>query len=344
MSEVDNGLAPEGLKRRADLADIWDARRRFRASALDDLERAVEGCVRLSQTEVVDLTQIFHEITASQFRILAAILACERAGHPRERILSTVAPIRALGARSPLMRRMQTWPRGYPGDFETIEAMCDAGNRVPPSDLMSFVFQEFALRCAPVQQHRNKVHEQARLLVETFRTEAEPRVLSIASGPSHDVRSVVHALGDRGRLVLNDADPDALCFAATHLGSIASICEYVPGNVFRVYKKLAARGPYDLVLAGGLFDYLNDRLAEHLVQIVATHLVKPGGRFFFTNIARGNPYRTLMEYLVDWPLIERDAKDLERLCHAAGVVAEHVKISKDAMDLALMVEVRKARV
>lgn len=341
MSEINDGLSSgvERIIRRVDPADNQDVRARLQTSRLDDLERAVESGVRLSRAQDVDLTEIVHEVTASQFRIFAAILACERAGHPRERILSVVAPIRELGARSPLMRRLQTWPRGYPGDFETIESICSAANRVAPADIMAFVFEEFALRCAPAQQHRNKVYEQARLLMETFRTEAEPRVLSIASGPSHDVRSVAHLLGSSGKLILNDADPDALEFARQHLRSVESICEYVPGNIFRAYKKIAAKGACDLVLAGGLFDYLNDRLAERLIQIVLEHLVKPGGRFFFTNIGRGNPYRILMEYILDWPLIERDTKDIERLCQSSSAHVEQLKVSKDAMGLALMVEV-----
>ena len=41
----------------------------------------------------------------------------------------------------------------------------------------------------------------------------------------------------------------------------------------------------------------------------------------FTNIAAGNPYRCLIEYMGDWFLIERSESDLLRLCSAANVPA-----------------------
>jgi hypothetical protein len=42
-------------------------------------------------------------------------------GVPPGRILQLVARAREVHARSPFVRRLQSWPRGYPGDFETVE-------------------------------------------------------------------------------------------------------------------------------------------------------------------------------------------------------------------------------
>jgi len=117
MSEFEAGLSTETERalKAIDLADGRSARAAHPpSSALEELERSVEGGVKLSRVEDVDLTQLAHQVTASQFRIFAAIHACERAGIERGLIFSIVAPVRELAARSPLMRRMQTWPRGYP--------------------------------------------------------------------------------------------------------------------------------------------------------------------------------------------------------------------------------------
>jgi extracellular factor (EF) 3-hydroxypalmitic acid methyl ester biosynthesis protein len=68
-------------------------------------------------------------------------------------------------------------------------------------------------------------------------------------------------------------------------------CAFIPGNVLRAIPALAAQGPYDLVLAGGLFDYLPDRVARFVIGKAMTRLCKPGGLFYFSNIGTGNPYR-----------------------------------------------------
>lgn len=37
-----------------------------------------------------------------------------------------------LHSRSPFISRLQSWPRGYPGDFETIESLVQQINRATP--------------------------------------------------------------------------------------------------------------------------------------------------------------------------------------------------------------------
>ena len=94
-------------------------------------------------------------------------------------------------------------------------------------------------------------------------------------------------------------------------------------------------------LAGGLFDYLPDEHATYLIKH-AWSLLEPGGVFFFTNIARGNPYRPLIEYFGDWFLIERSEDDVLRLCHAAGISRDVVSITREETGLTLMIEARRA--
>jgi len=248
----------------------------------------------------------------------------------------------AIISGSPLAWRLQNWPRGYAGDFETIEMMC----RGDSADLLKGLprcIELWALNCPPVQQHRNKIRRQAALMMETL-TEASPhapaRVLSIACGPSRDARllaPIAHAC--HGELWLNDADADALEFSASRLDALPIRCHYVHGNILRSHKALAAEGPFDLVLAGGLFDYLTDRQAGYLVRRVHERLLKPGGRFFFTNILAGHGYRGCLEHVVSWSLIERTAEQVLALCAEAGVGSEQVEIGTDETGLALLVTV-----
>ncbi len=97
---------------------------------------------------------------------------------------------------------------------------------------------------------------------------------------------------------------------------------------------------FDLVLAGGLVDYLEERTATLLIQL-AVRAPSPGGVFYFTNIAAGNPYRPLIEYFGNSNLIEPTEEDIYRYCQNAGFSRGNVTIRRDETGLALLVEMAK---
>jgi hypothetical protein len=120
---------------------------------------------------------------------------------------------------------------------------------------------------------------------------------------------------------------------------LADRCRFVQGRVPRALTRLRTSGPFDLVVAGGLFDYLPDAWAVSTLTLVR-ELLAPGGRVLFSNIARGNPFRPWIEYLADWHLIERNESDARRLLAGAGFAAERLRVSRDATGLALIIEAR----
>ena len=70
------------------------------------------------------------------------------------------------------MHRLQAWPRGYPGDFETVEWLCDARNRAEPGTV-PWALEQCSLQSPLAQQHRNKVGLQGRAILATLDGEAE---------------------------------------------------------------------------------------------------------------------------------------------------------------------------
>ena len=121
---------------------------------------------------------------------------------------------------------------------------------------------------------------------------------------------------------------------------IADRCHFVEGFVPRVLRRVARYGPFDLMLAGGLFDYLSDRFITRTLTD-AWQMLAPGGRIVFTNIAVDNPYRVWIEYMADWKLIERSESDLAALCRTAGVPAP--QLIRDATSLAIVATVVKEK-
>ncbi|HEX7705069.1 MAG TPA: class I SAM-dependent methyltransferase [Thermoanaerobaculia bacterium] len=290
-----------------------------------------------SGTTRFDEEAAYHRVLSSVHAICAAIVDCENAGLTRAEIIEVLEPVRAVHRRSPFVERLQTWPEGYPGDFRTIEYLC-RGTNAAPEGTVEYHCEQYALTRAIAQQHRNKVHLQAMRILQTMLEKpGASRILSIACGSCPDLRLLPNLDSIAGEIWLNDADDNALAFARARLASVDSRLRLVRGMVPRSTMKL--REQFDLVVAGGLFDYLSERQAIFLIRDILNRLLVPGGSFYFTNIAEGNPYRPLIEYLGDWRLLERSEDEMLRYCEAAGASREQVHISRDATNLALIIEV-----
>jgi extracellular factor (EF) 3-hydroxypalmitic acid methyl ester biosynthesis protein len=284
----------------------------------------------------------YHRVLSSVHEICASIIECEREGHSREEIVEVLRDVRELHAASPFVDRLQRWPRGYPGDFETVEYICRAENHAVVGTL-AHACEAYALSRSIAQQHRNKVQHQANRILSTMLAKpGASRVLSLAAGSCADLQLLVPFLSTIvGELFLNDADEGALEFSRRALSEVGAACTFLPGNALRVVKRLQRQERFDLVLAGGLFDYLPKDHAIYVMKNVYDGLLREGGTFFFTNIAENNPYRALIEYFGDWFLIERTEKELLAYCDEAGIAAGNIKITREQTGLAYLVEIRR---
>lgn len=309
-----------------------------RERAVDELQRHVLEFMTLDEGEARE-EELYHRLLAVVHQICASILTCEQAELTRDEIVQILEPVRRVHARSPFVARLQQWPRGYPGDFETVEYLVSGVNQA--EDRLARSCEAYALNRAIAQQHRNKVqHQASRILRTMLANPGKTRVASIACGSCPDLRSIREQLPAlAGEIWLNDMDPDALQFSREALREVESRCHFRESDAISNARRLP-RGAFDLVLAGGLFDYLDDRPAALLIQLSYRLLVE-GGVFFFTNIAAGNPYRTLIEYFGNWSLIERTEEDIYRLCEQAGIGRGNVAIRREETGLALLIEVTK---
>src|SRR2546426_816944 len=125
-----------------------------------ELEYEVNRFAGITIAQGEHTQEVMHRVVAGMHSICAAVLRAEEAQVDRARIQELVAPAKEIHSGSPLMRRLQTWPRGYAGDFETIEYLCEAVNRAQPFTLPWFI-EGYALHSACAQQNRNKIAWQA---------------------------------------------------------------------------------------------------------------------------------------------------------------------------------------
>ncbi len=310
-------------------------------SPIEGLEQAAGVFGELARFDCADPMRL-HDVLEAMYDLCSAIASAERQGHSADDIRCRLAAARDIFGRSPFVRRLQSWPRGYPGDFETIEYIMASQNCAPIETLEYWI--EYASLTLPIaQQHRNKVATQAALIEECIRdAPMPPHILVVAAGSAPDVRQAAGLIRERECvIVLNDSDEEALRYAIARLPDLGDRIHTAPGDILTSIKRLAGFGSFDLVVAGGLFDYLPDRHAKFLISNVVKRLLRNGGNFFLTNIVRPNPYRVLIEYMGDWRLIERSEEDLRSLIVTAIGDAARVELGRDETGLAVLALLKK---
>ncbi|WP_044241094.1 class I SAM-dependent methyltransferase [Chondromyces apiculatus] len=284
-----------------------------------------------------------NRIAAASAKLVASLAAAEAAGVPAPTLDEALTPLHEALRGCEFYRRTHTWPRGYPGDFETVEMLCYPQKFATPKHTWADRMQEFTLGHASVQQHRNKIVRQALTILEVAAgATSDTRILSAGCGGCPDLRMILPTLRTfPGRFVLVDSDADALAFSRSQLGALADSCDFIQANALRHLKRAARKGDtFDLIYAGGLFDYFKD----DAVDFFLTHahaLLKPGGRLFFTNIAAGNPHLGMIKHLARWNLILRSEASLLDLCKRAAIEPTTLHIERDATGVTLLVDIKK---
>lgn len=313
-------------------------------AALVNLRATADKFVACSMIADASRPTTMDLVASHMHAINHCVFEAEAAGAEKAELAEMLARVRDIQASSPFVSRLQRWPRGYAGDFETVEYLMKSVNRADP-DTVAFWIEEYCLNTAVAQQHRNKVRWQSEQIERTI-NECEKAgraacILMLACGSSPDVRMCLERIVDKDfQIVLSDMDAEALDFSAHRLAALGDRLKTVPGNMFRQINKFAADGPFDLVLAGGLFDYLKDDQAAFLIKAVTSKLLASNGKFAFTNIAKPNPYRIWMEYCASWFLIERNDADFRHIFDGIGGKPEILAIQKEASGLSLLIEIQ----
>lgn len=215
-------------------------------------------------------------------------------------------------------------PLGYAGDYELMNMIHRQAPEGP--DLFSRLVHYWLVRQWPAQSVRNRVAHLELLVTQTaacaHRNHQPARVLSLGCGPAREIENVVRAsrLADHLDVTLLDFDQAPLDFAQRSLAETCRRQGRTPQIRTRRLSaqhllRLAAGGQrvadhdYDLIYSAGLFDYLSDAVCRQLVSVFYDWLA-PGGRVVVSNMDDCKPFRSMMEFLLDWHLIYRRGPEL----------------------------------
>jgi len=249
--------------------------------------------------------------------------------------------VREIVGRSPLISRMQKWPRGYQGDFETIDYIMKSENGAQP-DSLAYFCEAHALTIPMVQQQRNKILEQAKLIQQVCADRKQGgRVLSLGCGSCPDLKLVERTITNwEPEIFLMDTDGDALSMAGRQLPGLFDRLTFIEGKIVeQLYNVLES--PFDLILARGIFNQLDDETSRIVLRMMWERGLKPGGKVFFSNIDRNDPYRAWRTWFVSWDFNERSEIEIKDLCRSANIGMNNISIRREDTGLAHFVELRR---
>ncbi len=250
-----------------------------------------------------------------------------------DEIKEIIQPARDIYGEAPFVRRLQTWPRGYPGDFETIEMMM-SGHSHLESTHRAYWIDWCALNTPIAYQHRNKLTFQRERIADGL--QAGGSILSVGCGGGADLTEIP-GLRDQGiSITLVDIDADALALASERVSWAESVT-VIKGDAVRALRSMDTK--FDRIVFGGLFDYLDDRAIRLLLKISYEKILRENGRILFTNLSTNSTFNVWLEFLASWHMTYRTQAKVSELVASANIPVELLDIQLDSTGLSLLCEI-----
>ena len=259
---------------------------------------------------------------------------------------------------SPFAYRAYHKPLGYAGDYEIVNMI--VRDPYEGASLFAKMVNLWFLSQWPSKAHRNRLaYLTDRLQGETLRItgthQRKARVFNFACGPAVEVQCFLRdsSLSDQVELTLTDFNRETIEHANQALDDIKrqfgrkTSLQFQKKSVHQMLKegqKPVVKGDdrkheYDFIYCTGLFDYLSDHTCRQLMNIFYDRLA-PSGLLIVTNAVDSKPFRHMLEFILDWHLIYRDAQKGAALI-PERVPADARRVVQDPTGVNVFIEVRK---
>jgi SAM-dependent methyltransferase len=236
-------------------------------------------------------------------------------------------------SKSYFMNRARTWPRGYAGDFETLEGIY---RNIPLSEGLGYYLDRYFLATALPSAVRHRKDFLRSLLGRELCGRQAPKFLDLACGSCRELVELAPEIKASGaQVTCVDFDSDALDFAANRMiyaGVPQEQMTFRRYNAFKMIKhdrNVKEFGMQDVIYSVGFFDYVqDDRLIPLLSALYA--LLNPGGALIMSfkdsRLYRAQEYH----WFVDWDgFLQRTEEDSREVLVRAGIPLDHVTSARD---------------
>jgi len=225
---------------------------------------------------------------------------------------------------------------GYAGDFEIMDKIYM--HHITDDETLKKWDLYFHSQDAPkaVRNRKSYFKKLLQNIGSQIRCDQVKRALNLASGSAKEFYEYYSSYTD-SRIYTDcvDIDQNAIAYAKKLFKDQKNISFY-HFNVFRYVPKYK----YDLILAAGLFDYLNDRqfifLLRRYLEFIADR-----GEIVIGNFSNENSTRYSMEVFLNWTLYHRTMDNLKILACESGANIRDVHIGNEDEGINLFLHIKK---
>lgn len=230
-------------------------------------------------------------------------------------------------------------PRVYPGDFELIDKIY---TQYTSHDTKWALWDKHFHSLPTFIAVRNRKAFFQRSLeksISNFSKNEENsfRVLQLLSGSCRPIKEFLQLNSNRLlQIDCVEVDRHAIQYASGLLGHLGSSVRFYNQNIFR----FKPEGTYHYIWAGGLFNYLDDKLFAQMIRHIANWLT-PRGKFVLGIVTDRNPNRDYLEVMFDWRVYHRNEEQLHTLVKNANLPAYSFKYHSESQGAIGFVEIQR---
>jgi len=250
-------------------------------------------------------------------------------------------PIIDLFHQEPCTKRSFDKPRGYAGDAVTLDYLYGItrlkdGASETEKNLFQFMFESEA---AKALRSRYKIIGN-RLQDIVAHHPTKPRVLSVACGHAPELGLLPPELKQKLEFVGMDGDLETLTTLHSRNPDMPFLQPlHLP--LLGLIKQKNKIGEFDFIYSSGLYDYLEEPIAQKLTRHLF-NLLKPGGRLLITNFGAVTKDIGYMEAFMDWFLIYRTEKEMLNIVPSSFEEnIDNIKIFTDSRKQIVFSEIKK---
>lgn len=219
-------------------------------------------------------------------------------------------PVRTLIHEEPFTHRAYRKPRGYPGDAALLDLVYADDPPPTPLSALGATLYDWAIAqpaCRSVQARRDIL---AGIIDRVAAERPNPRILSVACGHLREAqRSEAVTSGSIAEFIALDQDAESLAVVEREQRTFNVVP--VRASIRRLVVNATTFGTFDLAYAAGLYDYLEEPIAQGLTASMFKAL-RPGGTLVVANFAPELRDIGYMEAVMDWRLLYRSESEVER--------------------------------
>lgn len=258
---------------------------------------------------------------------------------------------------APFFYRAYQKPLGYAGDYEMINMMLR--DPFEGGSLFAKMLNFNVLNQPTCVAHRNRINYLTRKLMEETQKAVQAgkiaKILNLGCGPAREVQDFLDQsdLSEKAEFTLMDFNDETLEYVVKTLENLkkekhrSTAISVVKKSVHTILKDSFKPSPgpvekkYSVIYCAGLFDYLEDRICRKLMDYFYGWL-EEDGLLIATNVTPASPLRSLMEGLMEWPMIYRDHDQMLGIKPEAAPEGS-VEILTESTGVNIFIEVRKPK-